>query len=263
MTVPAVRSAVPDSGRRANVLLTGATGHLGSHIARRLAPTVNGLALSDLSPEKLEDVAGETEACGGPVITIPADVTEEAAARAAVGEAHERLGGLDVLICAHGTEGPTGPTETLDASAVRRTFEVNVLSLFWLCGAAAEVFKAAVGGRIINMASGAGLAGGACVSAYHASKHAVVGLTRSLARELGPSNIAVHAVCPGFVRSPMVDRIATGLEELGMPGSYESAVPLGRYAEADEIAEVVRYLACDAPDYLTGETLVIDGGLRA
>ena len=272
--------------RPPNVLLTGAAGHLGLHIARRLASGVAGLALSDLDGDRLTDAAGwitghdagparpagqcgtpsradEAPSGAAPVITIAADVTDEAAARRAVAEASERLGGLDVLVNAHGIEGPTAPVETLDPTDVRRTFEVNVMSLFWLCGAAAEILKATGGGRIVNMASGAGLAGGAFTGVYHASKHAVVGLTRSLALELGPAGIVVNAVCPGFVTSPMVDRIVSGLGDLDLPTDYARMVPLGRYADPDEVAETVRYLATEAPEYMTGTCLVLDGGLRA
>ena len=268
---------------RPRVLLTGAAGHLGHHIAQRLASSAAGLALSDVDAERLMDAAGRITGRGGgrlrsagdadtpeeataiaaPVITIPADVTDEAAARVAVHEARERLGGLDVLVNAHGIEGPTAPLETLDPPDVRRTFDVNVMSLFWLCGAAAEIFKAAGGGRIVNLASGAGLAGGAFTGVYHASKHAVVGLTRSLALELGPAGIVVNAVCPGFVESPMVDRILSALGDMNLPTEYAHMVPLGRYADADEVAETVRYLACEAPEYMTGACLVLDGGLRA
>ena len=266
-----------------NVLLTGAAGHLGRHIARRLASSAAGLALSDINVDQLGDAAGwitggagersrssgdpGASATGAPgtasVITIPADVTDEATARAAVAEARGRLVGLDVLVNAHGIEGPAAPVESLDASEVRRTFDVNVMSLFWLCGAAVEIFKAAGGGRIVNMASGAGLAGGAFTGVYHASKHAVVGLTRSLALELGPSGIVVNAVCPGFVESPMVDRIMSSLGNLDLPTEYAHMVPLGRYADPDEVAETVRYLATEAPEYMTGACLVLDGGLRA
>jgi len=272
--------------RQPNVLITGAAGHLGRHIALRLAPSVAGLALSDIDSDRLADTAGwiaagktertrsanecdtpdradEAPSGAAPVITIAADVTDETTARAAVNEARERLGGLDVLINAHGMEGPTGPVGTLDPSAVRQTFDVNVMSLFWLCGAAAEIFKVTGGGRIVNMASGAGLAGGAFTGVYHASKHAVVGLTRSLALELGPSRIVVNAVCPGFVESPMVDRIMSSLGNLDLPTEYAHMVPLGRYADPDEVAETVRYLACEAPEYMTGTCLVLDGGLRA
>ncbi len=266
--------------RRPNVLLTGAAGHLGRHIAQSLASSVTGLALCDVNAERLSGVAdgimdrGEAEPPRAPsadeassghaqVITVRADVTDEAAARGAVHEACERLGGLDVLVNAHGIEGPTAPVEDLHPADVRRTFDVNVMSLFWLCAAAAEIFKAAGGGRIVNMASGAGLAGGAFTGVYHASKHAVVGLTRSLALELGQSGIVVNAVCPGFVESPMVDRIVSALGDMDLPTEYAHMVPLGRYADAAEIAETVRYLACEAPEYMTGACLVLDGGLRA
>lgn len=268
--------------RGSNVLLTGAAGHLGNCIAVHMAAAGARLAISDTETAGLTrlaaGLAGRDDQEGvtpdrsdsaragrgiGPVVTIPADVTGEAAARAVVDEAHERLGGLDVLVNAHGVEGPVGPVEALDPDEVRRTFDVNVLSLFWLCGAAAEIFKAGGGGRIVNLASGAGLAGGAFTGVYHASKHAVVGLTRSLALELGPAGVVVNAVCPGFVTSPMVDRIASALGDLDLPTEYAHMVPLGRYADPDEVAEAVRYLACEAPDYMTGACLVLDGGLRA
>ena len=266
-----------------NVLITGAAGHLGRHIASGLAAGGARLAICDVDAGGLALLAKELTGCGRQadgvpegshsehagagalevVPIIPADVTDESAARAAVNEAHERLDGLDVLVNAHGVEGPTAPVTSLDPAHVRRTFEVNVLSMFWLCGAATEIFKASGGGRIVNLASGAGLAGGAYTGVYHASKHAVVGLTRSLARELGPFGIAVNAVCPGFVESPMVDRITTALGELDLPTEYEHTVPMGRYADPGEVAEMVRYLACEAPAYMTGTCLVLDGGLRA
>ena len=273
------RHLVSQPVRRRKVLLTGAAGHLGRRTAAKLAEAGCDLALCDQDRAGLAALARELSdaaaghgapmtgddrlSAGAEAAAIPADVTDEACAAGVVAEAHERLDGLDVLINAHGIEGPTGTVETLDPAEARRTFEVNVLSLFWLCGAAAENFKASGGGRIVNMASGAGLAGGAFASVYHASKHAVVGLTRSLARELGPAGIVVNAVCPGFVESPMVDRIAATLGELGQPASYRDAVPLGRYADGEEVAEAVRYLACEAPDYMTGACWVLDGGLRA
>ena len=278
MSATAADVIVSDPHHRPNVLLAGAAGHLGTPIAIQLASAGARLAICDVDAVGLARLAskigggstrdGDQEGkvsgrSAATVVAVAADVTDEAAARAAVHEAHERLGGLDVLVNAHGVEGPIAPVETLDTAEVRRTFEVNVLSLFWLCGAAAAIFKANGGGRIVNIASGAGLAGGAYVGVYHASKHAVVGLTRSLALELAPAGIIVNAVCPGFVESPMVDRIASALGDLDLPTDYSRMVPLGRYADPDEVAETVRYLACEAPDYMTGASLVLDGGLRA
>jgi NAD(P)-dependent dehydrogenase (short-subunit alcohol dehydrogenase family) len=125
-------------------------------------------------------------------------------------------------------------------------------------------FKAAGAGRIINIASGAGLAGSEFMAAYSSSKHALIGLTRSAARELAPYGVPVNAVCPGVIESPMMDRIERSLEGLtGRVSSFESAVPMGRYAQPAEVANLVTYLAIDAPLYLTGAALVIDGALRA
>ena len=138
------------------------------------------------------------------------------------------------------------------------------MSMFWLCKAVVPEMKTNRTGRIINMASGAGLAGGALASPYHASKHAVVGLTRSLARELAPHQIAVNAVCPGYVNSPMVDRISLAeTEATGHPTDVLGSIPFGRMADGDEVATTVAFLAAEAPIYMTGSCLVVDGALRA
>jgi NAD(P)-dependent dehydrogenase (short-subunit alcohol dehydrogenase family) len=114
------------------------------------------------------------------------------------------------------------------------------------------------GGRIVNLASGAGLAGAELMTVYSASKHAVVGLSRTAARELAPYGIAVNALCPGCVESPMMSRV-----EQAAGGSFVDAIPAGRYATTEEIADVAAYLALEAPPYLTGAAIVVDGALRA
>ena len=119
-------------------------------------------------------------------------------------------------------------------------------------------------GRIINMASGAGLSGTPYMTPYNSSKHAVVGITRCLALELGNSGIQVNAVCPGCVESEMMSRIEEEFARIeGEPVSWESSIPLERYAKPEEVASLVGYLAKDAPEYINGQALIIDGGMRA
>lgn len=241
------------------VLLTGAAGHLGSAMTEQLADRGVEVAVNDLDAAGAAALAERFDA----VEPFGADVAEPRQASELVGQVVERFGRLDVVVNGAGIEGPTAPIDQLDPAEVERVFAVNVLSMFWICAAAVPHLRD-TSGRIVNLASGAGLAGGAFFAAYHASKHAVVGLTRSLARELGPSGIAVNAVCPGYVDSPMVRRILARLGDLtGSTVDPEPGIPIGRMATAAEVAELVAFLALDAPGSMTGECLVLDGGMRA
>lgn len=248
------------SSSAGTVLITGAGGHLGPPMARSLADRSVALVLNDIDGEAVERVAGSIDNA----VAVPADVSDPEAAAWLVADVFDRVGPVDVLVNAAGIEGPISPIEDVGDEAVKRVFDVNVMSVFWLCRAVVPAMKERRAGRIVNIASGAGLAGGAWASPYHASKHAVVGLTRSLARELAPHGVAVNAVCPGYVESPMVERISAREEAItGLAPDIARAVPMGRMADAAEVAATVAFLALDAPIYMTGSTLVLDGGLRA
>ena len=242
------------------VLITGAAGRLGSSMARLLGERSCSLALNDVDEPSVRELAASVAGAAA----FGADVSDPAAASRLVGVVIDRFGAIDVLINAAGIEGPLAEVENLDPAEVRRVFDVNVMSMFWLCRAVVPAMKQQGRGRIVNLASGAGLAGGALASPYHASKHAVVGLTRSLARELGPHRIAVNAVCPGYVDSPMAERILDATETItGRRPEITGQVPMGRLADPAEVASTVAFLALDAPEYLTGASLVLDGALRA
>jgi len=249
-----------DTSRERSALITGAGGHLGRRIARLLAARSFALAINDID-ERSADLLANSIAGS---VAFPADVSDDEAASQLVSAATDRLGPIDVVINCVGVEGPIGGIEDLAPAAVRHVFEVNVMSMFWVCKAVVPGMKERRKGRIVNLASGAGLAGGALASPYHASKHAVIGLTRSLARELAPHQVAVNAVCPGYVESPMVDRLSLAeAEATGSPSDVLGTIPIGRMADADEIATTVAFLAVEAPLYMTGTCLVIDGALRA
>lgn len=244
----------------ATVLVTGGAGHLGRPIVQALAARGFRTAVNDIDDTALHRLSGDV----GEAVPFPADVSDERAAARLVTDVAHRLGSIDVLVNAVGVEGPIGPIESVEPISVRRTFDANVMTMIWTTRAVVPLMKRAGRGRIINMASGAGLAGGALASVYHATKHAVVGLTRSLARELAPHGIGVNAVCPGYVDSPMVDRILDAQAAVtGSMVDVDASIPIGRKAAPHEVASTVAYLAVDAPDYLTGTCLVLDGGLRA
>ncbi len=245
------------------VVVTGASGQLGSAISGALADRGASLVLVDRAEVPLHSLASAL--AGAPVLSVVADVTAEGAAASAVRIALERYGHIDVLVNGAGVEGPIGRVEDLDEASLRLLFEVNVFAIIRFSGAVMGHFRARGNGRIVNVASGAGLRGTAMMAAYSASKHAVVGLTRSMAREAAAAGISVNAVCPGCVDSPMMERIEARLgESAGMPPvSFLADIPAGRYADPDEVARLTSYLALDAPDYITGSALTIDGGLGA
>jgi NAD(P)-dependent dehydrogenase (short-subunit alcohol dehydrogenase family) len=190
------------------------------------------------------------------------DVTSRDALRAACREAQEGLGPIVAFFNNAGVEGPLKPVAELEDEDVRSTYAVNVLGVVAGIAAAAEAIGAhGRGGRIVNMASGAGLRGTARMGAYVSSKHAVVGLTKCAALELASEGIAVTALCPGCIDSPMLARIEAGL---GVePGGWTGTIPAGRYADLGEIAEAAAWLLLEAPLYLTGAAIPIDGGWAA
>jgi NAD(P)-dependent dehydrogenase (short-subunit alcohol dehydrogenase family) len=246
------------------VVVTGAAGHLGTAIAHGLAERHARLVLVDLSADALA-VQAERLSDRTAVATVAADATAPDTPILAFDAAVERFGRVDALVNNAGVEGPIARLEDLAVDDVRRTFEVNVFALLAFSAEAVRRFRPQGRGRIVNLASGAGLAGTGFMAAYSASKHAVVGLTRSLAREVAGAGIAVNAVCPGCVDSPMMDRIEARLGELAGtgPASFVPSIPAGRYCDRAEVAELVAWLTLEAPETINGSTQVIDGALRA
>lgn len=244
------------------VLISGAGGTLGRAIAAAVAGRDARLILTDRSMDDLS--AWSDEVADRTLLSVPADLRQAAALDEIVSAVRD-VGGLDAFVNSAGVEGPVGRAEAISAEAISDTFDVNVFAAFRMLGALVPALRRRGGGRIVNVASGAGLAGVGFLAAYSASKHALVGLTRSLAREVAPDGISVNAVCPGFIESPMMQRLESALAEIGPTSSaaYETMIPAGRYAKPSEIAEVVAYLALEAPTYLTGAAIPVDGGFRA
>jgi meso-butanediol dehydrogenase / (S,S)-butanediol dehydrogenase / diacetyl reductase len=245
-------------------LVTGAAGQIGAAVARGLARRGRALVLVDCDSAALHSLAEAISPDAARVVAIEADVTSEQDVRAAVQRAVDEVGVPTACVNAAGAEGPICPLEDLDLTDVARLYDVNVFSIFRVTKELLPLLKQRGEGRIVNVASGAGMGGVAFMSAYSSSKHAVVGITRSLAAEVARDGVSVNAVCPGCVESPMMDRIEERLAAVtGAAASFRDGIPIRRYADADEIANVIAYLVCDAPPYLTGTTLVVDGALRA
>jgi 3-oxoacyl-[acyl-carrier protein] reductase len=226
-------------------------------IALRLA-RLGPVALNDIPQgvDELEQVASEVRAAGGRALVAPGDVTNGAEVEQAVKRVVDELGRLDVLVNNAGIT-RDGLLVRMTDEQWRNVLEVNLTGAFLCSRAAAKVMLKQRSGRIINMASVVGLMGNAGQANYAASKAGLIGLTKSLARELAPRGITVNAVAPGFIVSPMTDALSEEAQQ-----KLFSLIPLGRLGTSEDVAEVVAFLACSGSGYITGQVVQVDGGMH-
>jgi meso-butanediol dehydrogenase / (S,S)-butanediol dehydrogenase / diacetyl reductase len=242
------------------VLVVGAAGRLGSAIAGAIAGRGGAVVLADTDEAALERVAGAVPGSEA----LVADVRDDQHVTVVVERVLERYGTLHGCVNAVGFDGPVERLEAVPMKLLREVFETNVFAAARLMQAVLPVFRGQRAGRMVHIASGSGLAGTEYMACYSASKHALVGLIRSVAREVAADAVSVNAVCPGPIASPMMARIEERHTRVtGKPLAYETQIPAGRYADPGEVAEVTAYLATEAPSYLTGQAIVVDGALRA
>jgi NAD(P)-dependent dehydrogenase (short-subunit alcohol dehydrogenase family) len=191
----------------------------------------------------------------------PLDVTDEGAVDALVASVVERHGRLDLAANVAGTPGVHAEVTDSTTADWRHTLSVNLDGVYFCLRAEMRAMRAAGAGSVVNVASSAGRMGVPGLAAYSASKHAVIGLTKSAALEVARAGIRVNAVCPGSVRTPMLEGFVGGDEELLEKMGRRS--PMGRLGEPDEIAEAVVWLLSDAARFVTGNALSPDGGVAA
>jgi 3alpha(or 20beta)-hydroxysteroid dehydrogenase len=238
-------------------VVTGAAGGIGAAISRRL--TAGGARVLAV------DLEGPTELPEG-AVPHAADVSVAADVQAFLQRAVDELGGLHVLCNNAGIEGAVTSLADYPDDVFDQVLAVNVRGPFLGMKHAVPHMTAAGGGAIVNTASVAGLRGAPRIHAYAASKHALVGLTRSAAAELAPLNIRVNAVCPSPVETRMMRSLEQGIDPDNPAVVHDflaAQIPLGRYGEPDDIADVVAFLASDAARFVTGVALPVDGGLTA
>ncbi|WP_424137573.1 (S)-acetoin forming diacetyl reductase [Roseomonas chloroacetimidivorans] len=247
--------------------ITGAGQGIGEAIALRLAEDGFAVGCADLRMDTAKAVADRIETDGGRAFAVEVDVADRDSVFAAVEKTAKALGGLDVVINNAGI-GPTTPIEEITPEIYRRTFDINVGGVLWGIQAAVKTFKAlGHGGKIINAASQAGHVGNPDLAVYSGSKFAVRGITQTAARDLAALGITVNAYCPGIVNTPMMQKIAQDVAdnagesfEWGM-ASFTKNIALGRMSEASDVAALVSYLAGPDSDYMTGQSILIDGGM--
>ena len=251
------------AGRTA--IVTGAAGGIGSASCRRLHAEGANIVAVDIDEAGLASLAAEL---GDRFVAVRADVTDQAATEAFFATAVERFGSVDMFHANAGVESKVNPVASFDLADFEKVMAVNVRSAFLGSAAAVrQMMTQPPAGKIVFTASIAGLKSDAGVSVYNASKHAVIGLARSLMKETGPLGIRVNVVAPGVVDTRMMKPLEDGLGALaGIDGATLKAalvagIPVGRYAEADEIAATVAWLLSDEVPYMHGEVVTVGGGL--
>lgn len=253
----------PRPGMR--VLVTAGAAGVGAAIARGFLEAGAKVLICDVDAEALARFSeSHPEA-----MTALADVSDEAAVERLFAEVTARLGGLDVLVNNAGIAGPTGPIEQLAVEDIRRTLEVDLLSQFLVARLAVPMLRVGGGeGAIINISSSAGRHGYPLRSPYSAAKWGIVGLTASLAKELGPEGIRVNAILPGAVRGPRMERVirdratVAGVSYEAMEADYLQHVSLRRMVEPEDIAAMALFLCSPAGGNIAGQALSVCGNVE-
>lgn len=243
-------------------LVTGAGSGIGRAIAIRLAEEGAAVAVNDISVEAADQVAAEIAAMGAQAIAAPGDVGSEGAVKQIVSTAQQAFSRLNVLVnnAAVFVYGTVGEASASDWEAV---FRVNVGGAALMSKYAMPLLKASEGGAIVNIASVGAIIGSSGMTPYGTSKAAMLGLTRCLAVEAAPDGVRVNAVCPGCIWTPALMRIMDGLDFDRAKGEevWGESMLLKRFAEPEELAAAVAFLASDDASYITGTHLIVDGGL--
>ncbi|RTY58241.1 (S)-acetoin forming diacetyl reductase [Pantoea sp. YU22] len=247
--------------------VTGAGQGIGAAIALRLAKDGFAVAVADYNAETAQQITDKIISAGGKAVALQVDVAQRDRVFQAVEEARQRLGGFDVIVNNAGVA-PSTPITEITEEVVDKVYNVNVKGVIWGMQAAIKAFAAENhGGKIINACSQAGHVGNPELAVYSSSKFAVRGLTQTAAKDLAAAGITVNAFCPGIVKTPMWEAIDKQISDAaGKPAGYGTQefakrITLGRLSEPEDVAACVSFLAGPDSDYMTGQSLLIDGGM--
>ncbi|MGM0555234.1 MAG: SDR family NAD(P)-dependent oxidoreductase [Myxococcota bacterium] len=242
-------------------IVTGAAGGIGEATTRLFIDEGASVMMVDLDESKLAEVADDI---GSENVAISAaDISDPAQVEAYVEATVDAFGGLDILFANAGIEGSVKPLMQLEDDEFRKVMDVNLMGSWYGIKYAAPKMLERGGGSIVITSSVAGMIGAPGLGAYCSSKHAVIGLMKSAAQELGPEGIRVNTVNPG----PVDNRMMRSIEEQASPDNpqavhdnFAASIPQGRYAKNEEIANMALFLASDDASYCNGSTFLVDGG---
>ena len=233
------------SGRTA--IVTGGVSGIGAGVARRLAAEGARLSLWDV------DAAGLSRAEAAHTVVL--DVTDPDAVHRAAESAAAALGKIDILVASAGVTGPNNTTWEYPVAAWDKVIDINLKGVFYCCHAVVPFMQANGYGRIVNIASIAGKEGNPNASAYSASKAGVIGLTKSLGKELAATEIRVNCVTPAAVKTPIFDQMTQAQIDWML-----SKIPIGRFGGIDEVASLILWLASEEASFSTGAVFDVSGG---
>lgn len=247
------------------VLITGAASGIGAQAAKHFAQKGVDLALSDINEEAglaLVDECNHISQGQSKVTFYIADVSDKVAVTELFRAAKNDFGQINVLVNNAGIEYPPTPLHLTDDALFEKNIAVNVKGVWYCMKEALNVMLPNGGGNIINIASVAGLRSAPMIAGYSATKHAVVGLTKSAAVEYAKLGIRINAVCPSFIDTPMVQRTLEQMDERGQK-SIVGASPMKRLGRPEEIAAAIVWLASDEASFMNGHCMTLDGGMLA
>lgn len=246
-------------------IITGGAGGIGKMTAEYFLKEGAKVSIVDMNQDALDEVKNDLEQYGE-IMTVKADVTNEAEVKNYVKETVDNFGGVDVFFNNAGIEGKVAPIVEQSVEDFNKVLTVNTQGMFLGLKHVMPVMSKQKSGSIINTSSVAGLSGGPGLSPYAASKHAVVGLTKSAALEVASDNVRVNSIHPSPVNTRMMRSIEKGTNpenDSEAKEGFKSGIPLGRYGETADISKLVLFLASDDSSFISGSQYRVDGGMGA
>ncbi len=251
-----------DSVKGKHILITGGASGIGSASAKLLASRGAKVTISDMNVELGEQVVEEITADGFVASFLQVDVSEADSVASMFAAAKEAYGPVNVVVNNAGIDHLPGALADLDDAIWHKNIAVNLTGVWYCMKQAIKQMLANGGGHVINISSVAGIHSAPLVAPYCATKHGVIGLTKTAAVEYAKANIRVNAVCPSFVRTPMVEKMLVHVGEK-MASKLTRGNPMKRLGEVDEIAASIAWLCSDESSFMTGNNVVLDGGMTA
>lgn len=242
-------------------IVTGGGSGIGRSTAIELAKKGATIVIADRDESGADETCSSISQDGGEAVIEMVDVTDRAAVQQLMKSTHEKYGSIDILINNAGIAGELTFMEYYPDESFESIMDVNVRGV-WYCMKAVLPYmkKQESGGAIVNVSSLAGLGAAPRMSAYAASKHAVIGLTKTAAHEYGKYNIKVNAVCPTVIDTPMGRTFIDQEDQL--INMIKSSIPMKRFGEAFEVAKLISWLSSDENSFVTGQAIAIDGGMK-